>query len=149
MLSAPEIERADQMSRKRAILMVVATLAFLIVQAFGRPVFVSGVNTAPHARTVLWAVNAAVLLLNLQTGGGLLTFGRFRRYINDEVSRENYRKAASWGFWVAMVVGLVLYGLPAAASMSGRESIYLVVTAAVGWACLSFGVLELQAHGGE
>jgi hypothetical protein len=138
------VEIADRMSRRRAMVAAVAALWFLGVQAIARPYFAGA--TASRARIDWWAVNAAVLLAVLATGGGLLNSPRLRALVNDEVSRSHYRTAVHAGYWVAMTIAMALYVGPAFLEFSARQAVYLIVTPSLGVALLAFAYLELRAH---
>jgi len=149
MESRTPVDIADRMSRRRAIGVAIAAIVFLLIQFVTRPVFISGPHSAPSAKIDMWAVNAIVLLLLLATGGGLLNRRKIQALINDEVSRANYRTSVIAGFWVAMAGAMALYVVPRFATFSGREVIYLIVTATLGVALLTFSWLEHRAHGDE
>ena len=149
MESSTPVDIADRMSRRRAIGVAIAAILFLGTQFITRPVFVSGSNSPPSARIDMWAVNAIVLLLLLATGGGLLNKMKIQALINDEVSRANYRTSVIAGFWVAMAGAMALYVVPGFAAFSGREVIYLLVTATLVVGLLTFSWLEHRAHGDE
>jgi ABC-type microcin C transport system permease subunit YejB len=139
------VEIADRVSRRRAVGVAIAALVFLLVQFVARPFFgMSGTPTT--TRIDMWALNAVVLLLLLGTGGGLLNRTQLRVLVNDEVSRLNYKSSVLAGFWTAMTLAMALYLLPAVAAFTGREAIYLIVTASVVVSLLSFSWLELRAH---
>lgn len=139
------VEVADRISRKRAYLLGIAGLVFMVAQVAARPVF-AGPAPVSGVRTWLWAVNAIALLLILATGGGLLQRGQVRALVNDEVSARNRSVALAAGFWTAMVIALAIYAVPALRAVSAREAVYLVITASTGLAVLVFGTLELRAH---
>ena len=143
------VDVAERASRKRAIGFAVATLVFVIVQLFGRPVFVAGEQIAGGPRLYLWVINAAVLLLCLLTGGGLMNRRQIRTLINDEVARSHYGSAVSAGFWVAMTVALAFFVVPALQVRTAAEAVYAVVTSSVVVAMLLFSHLEYHAHGDE
>lgn len=145
MKSQNVVEFADRISRKRALGTAVATGVFLMLQLVARPVFRSD-SWASGWRAYAWVLNAALLLLLLLPIGGFVWGRRVRTLVNDDVSREHARTAAAAGFWVAVVIALVLYALPAAQSLSGREAAYLVVTPTTGVALLAFAWLESRAH---
>jgi hypothetical protein len=142
------VDVAERASRKRAIGFAVATLVFVMVQLFGRPVFVGG-GIASGPRFYLWVANAAVLLLCLLTGGGLMNRRQIRSLINDEVARSHYRSAVTAGFWVAMTVALAFFVVPALQARTAAEAVYAVVTSSVVVALLLFSHLEYHAHGDE
>jgi hypothetical protein len=146
MQSKTPVEIADKLSRRRAAGVAIAAAVFILVQVATNPFFVGGPDTAPHARPGMWAVNAVALLLLLATGGGFVWKGQIRALVNDEVSRSNYKTAVVAGFWVAMTTALGLYLLPVFRDFTSREAIYLIVTASVAVALLTFSYLELRAH---
>jgi hypothetical protein len=149
MQSSTPVDIADRMSRRRAVGVAIAAVIFLGIQFITRPFFVSGPNSPPTAKIDMWAINAIVLLLLLATGGGLLNSRKIQALINDEVSRANYRTSVIAGFWVAMTAAMSLYVVPMFAAFSGREAIYLIVTATLGVALLTFSWLEHRAHRDE
>ena len=139
------VEIADRRSRKRAVVFTLATLVFLFVQFLTRPSF--GAGPSSHGwRLYAWVVNAALLLLCLSTGGGILGGTRIRALINDEVSQSNYRTACIAGFWVAMVAGLTTYVVPALQSLTGQQVVYIVVALSTSTAMLVFAGMEFRAH---
>ena len=144
MQSESTIDIADRVSRRRALGVGVAALAFLLIQLVARPFFpASGPSTT---RIDMWALNAVVLLLLLATGGGLFNRTQLRVLVNDEVSRLHYTSSVLGGFWTAMTLAMLLYLLPAFGGFSGREAIYLIVTASVIVSLVTFSWLELRAH---
>jgi hypothetical protein len=149
MESRSPVEIADQVSRRRATGMAVATIVFLAIQFITRPVFVTGPNSAPSARIEMWAINAIVLLLLLATGGGLLYRRKIKELVNDEISRLNYKTAVAAGYWVAMITAMSVYLLPALGVHTAREAVYLIVTLSIGVALLTFAFLERRALSDE
>src|SRR5438132_32846 len=97
MESKRAIEKADAMSRKRPILLVAATVIYLVVQVFTRPMSAS----SPKHAAIMWAINSFLFMLLLITRlqGGLFNSREVRALINDEVSRANHRSAVVGGFW--------------------------------------------------
>ncbi len=144
-MSRTPVEIADDVSRKRAIILAVAAVAFLVIQVVARPFFVAAGAQVTGVQRTLWAVNAAVLLAILATGGGLLNSSRIRALVNDDVSRSNYRKAVAAGFWVAMLAAMGLY-VANVASQTARDAVYLIVSASVVVSSLAFAWLEHRAH---
>ena len=141
------VEIADRNSRKRAIIVAAAAIVFVAGQALGRPAFSDTADRALYnMRTGAWALNVVLLLAFLATGGGLLNNPQIRALVNDEVSRANYRTSIVAGFWVAMTSALVLYLVPVFATLTGRQTLYLVLTLSVAVASLTFAYLELRAH---
>ena len=140
------IETADRRSRLRAALFMAMTVMFIIVQLLARGPFEKLSPGESHWRPFAWVINAAILLLCLATGGGLLTNPKIRALVNDEVSRTHGRTASIIGFWTAMATGLVLYVIPASGQMTGRQATYVIVAPATAVALLVFSWLETRAH---
>ena len=140
------VEIADKVSRKRAFAVAIAAGVFLMIQIVTRPVFNSEPDTAHLSRLIMWALNAAALLLLLYTGGGLMQKREIRALVNDEITRANSRSAVSVGYWIAMSIAMGLYALAGYRDLTAREAIYLIVTPSVGIALIAFSWLELRAH---
>ena len=136
------VEFADRKSRLRPLLSAFVAVYFLVIQPFAGPRFEPG---ASPARGLGWAIQAATLLLLLLPVVGLMWGRRIRELINDDVARLHLRTATSAGFWMAMVLALGLFVLPASAEWSARQVIYVVVTPATGGALLLFSWLEWRA----
>jgi hypothetical protein len=141
------VEIADKISRKRSILIAAAAVVFIVSQVLGHPFFdTSGAPDLRVSRRIVWAVNAVLLLALLATGGGLLNRREIRYLVNDEVSRMNYRTSVIAGFWVAMTSAMLLFAVPAFASFTAHQAVYVIVTLAVTVASLAFAYLEYRAH---
>ena len=140
------VEIADKVSRKRALAVAIAAGVFLMIQIVTRPVFNSEPDTAHLSRLIMWALNAAALLLLLYTGGGLMQKREIRALVNDEITRANSRSAVNVGYWIAMSIAMGLYALAGYRDLTAREAIYLIVTPSVGIALIAFSWLELRAH---
>src|SRR3954464_7304784 len=144
-----EVEVADVLSRKRAVVVAAAALFFVGAQLMQIPLFGGAprLHELQHLKLDLWALNATLLLIGL-AGGAVpwMKSPRIRALMNDEVTRSNMRTAMATGFWVAMVSAMGLYWLPATDTFSSRAVVYLIVTASVTVALLAFSWLELRAH---
>ncbi len=145
MTQTDTIEFAHRISRRRVLGITLATLAFLAVQLVARPVFRSDGYGASGWRAYAWAFNAFGLLLLILPIGGAKWGARVRALVNDEISRANAHTAATWGFWLAMVIALGVYIVGPDHGMSTREAAYLVVTPTVGVVLLAFAWLESRA----
>jgi MFS family permease len=136
------VEIADRLSRKRAILIACAAVAFVVAQLLAR--------RPETGQPALWTLTfwcwSMVLLLLIATGGGLLHQTKIRALMNDEVSRDHHRTAVGAGFWTAMITALVLYWVPGVDNHTARAAIQLIVTVGVAAALLVFAYLELRAH---
>src|SRR3982074_3708821 len=137
MQSRSPVEIADQFSRKRVILVAVATLVFLGVQLIAGP-FWGARRGTPYIAQIGWAIKAVVLLLMLAIGSGLLRNRRIRSLVDDEVSRHNRVMGIVVGYWVAMIAAMGLYLTTAFRDLTARQALYLVVTPSVGVGPLTF-----------
>jgi len=140
------IETADRLSRRRPLGFALAALSFLAVEIIVRPVFRSDGYAASGWRAYAWPVNAALLLCMLLPLGGAFWGARVRALVNDEVARMHARTATAAGFWLAMIVALGMYVLPATQGFTAREVIFLIVTPATGLTLLAFAWLEARAN---
>jgi succinate dehydrogenase hydrophobic anchor subunit len=68
-----------------------------------------------------------------------------RRQLGDESTTENRRRAQAYGFWVAILAGIVVYPIAIQVGMPGHKAAQLVATLALSGACLRFGWLEQKA----
>jgi hypothetical protein len=145
MSSNVPVEAADRLSRRRAILVAVAVIAFLGAQTVARPYFVGGPDSDHDAKALMWGVHVGLLLLVLATGGCLLRTKGVRALMNDEVTKAHQRASVIAGYWVAMATALGLYVVPGAERLAAREAVYIVVTASIAAALLVFSYLEYRA----
>jgi MFS family permease len=148
MPSKTPVEIADRYSRKRAVVVAVAALAFFLIYVVVRPFFGGEPDAGSHAaRTeVMWAINAVLLLVVLATGGGLLNSRQIRALVNDEVSQSHHKTAVVAGYWVAMATAMGLYVLPTFERSTVRDAVYVIVTSSIVVALLTFAYLEYRAH---
>ena len=134
-------EQAERKSRARAInhLVLAAALAVLMIivcLGYGGD-FTQG----------LWAgvlLGCALTLVPIQRW--LRSKSEVTRLMEDEVTRDFRRSAATAGFWVAIVTAIAL-GFPAREGfgINGWLMGQLVASAGTGTAMLTFGILELRA----
>jgi len=136
-------EEAERLTRKRARVLPVLAILLISQQAvyFNR----SGSHGAQELKIAAWLVLALVLLAGLATGGAWFSRRDVRELINDETTREHRRRSYSTGFWAAMGVAVGLYVVDMFDPVSGRDSIHIIMTAAIGTALLTFGNLERRA----
>lgn len=142
MPSTSMIEAADVFSRKRTLLVAVATIAFLAIHLVGRAFHYASLSGGID----WWAINAIALLAILATGGGILSPRQIRILVNDDVARLHRRRAIAAGFWTAMLLSMVLYLWPGFREYGARDVLFLVVTVSLGAALLGFALLEWRAH---
>jgi hypothetical protein len=146
--SHDDIATADKLGRKRARILPVLALLFLLQQG----AFFSATPETQHlVRTVdlikigAWITMSLALLSILWTGGMTLRGHAVRHLLNDEVSRANRSNALEVGFFCSMLAALSLYAISSFADVSALEAIHTVVTAGIVPALLRFGLLERRA----
>lgn len=141
------IDKDERLAKRRARMFAVLAVFFLGLQA----VYIS--NGALHENTPLarfkigaWAVNAALLLIALATGGGFLQGRDVRPLLNDETTLAHRRIAIAWGFWTMMATGFGLYFLSPFEEVTIREALHMVVTFGTAAPLLVFSYLERRAY---
>jgi protein-S-isoprenylcysteine O-methyltransferase Ste14 len=147
-MSADDVALAERLTLRRARVSTVLALFFLLTMAtsLGTDVPLSRPETFKLAAWVLWA---AALLFLLATGGGLSRSAAVRGLMNDDSTIENRRNAMVAGFWATVLTAFVLYAVSLFETVSGRDAIRLMLSAAVACSVLRFGQLERRAlkHG--
>lgn len=117
-------------------------MVFLAIHVVMRPF----VSVGAREGIDWWAVNAAVLLGVLGSGGGLLNARQIRALRHDDVSRAHARTSMVAGYWVAMAVAMAVYLLPVGHVQTAREGVYVIVTASLVTALLAFSYFEFRAR---
>lgn len=144
-----DAEKAERLSRQRAMLLSVLGILFVSQQAlyFGKA---AKFESFADARTVdlvhvgSWLLWAVMLLMVLATGG-IGGSAAVRKLLDDESTREHRARALAIGFWSMTVAAIALYLLTLVEPVGGRLALHIVLTAGVGAALLRFGSLELRA----
>jgi hypothetical protein len=105
-MTTNDVERAERLSRARALLMAIAAAVLIIniVIQYGKPAYVSS-----DVRGASWLVVIGLWLFMLWNGGGLRPIGRIRALLNDELSLRNRARALAFGFYTAVGAALLLY----------------------------------------
>jgi hypothetical protein len=142
-------EEADRLSRRRARMLPMLALFFVVQQA---SFFVEGSGGAAeravdHVKLGAWLLLSGVLLAALWTGGFWLRKREVRALMDDEITRSHRAAALSVGFLVAMLAAIGLYLLDMFEPITSRMAIHLIVTAGIAAALLRFGLLERRALG--
>jgi uncharacterized membrane protein len=145
-MTRTDIETADRLSRRRAWLLPVLAILFLsgqAIYALGPP---SPSRTVDQLKVAAWLLWAATLLFLLATGGAHFRSRQVRALLDDETTRQHRARAYGMGFWIAIGTAMGIYLLTAFDEVKPRESIHIIVTAAIAGALLTFGMLEHRAH---
>jgi hypothetical protein len=140
-----DVEQADRLGRRRARMLPVLAIFFLIQQTafFSNPPAERAVD---HVRIGAWVVMSAAILFALYTGGSWFRSAPVRAMLNDEATRANRAVAMQWGFSAAIVAGILIYVYQGVAQFTTREAIHLIVSAGLVAALIRFGMLERRAH---
>src|SRR4051812_7225288 len=101
-MNANDIEKAEGLSRARALIMAMAAgvMAINLVIQWGKPAYVSA-----DARGASWIVVVGLWAFILWNGGGLRLRGRMRALLNDELSLQNRARALAAGFYTMLAAG--------------------------------------------
>ena len=136
-----DAELADHLSRRRARMLPVLALFFIIQQSayWSNPPAERAVD---HVRMGAWAAMALVILFAVSTGGSWLRKPEVRAMVNDEQTRANRSAAMSAGFVASMLAGIALYVLQGAVQLTAGEAIHLIVSAGLIVLLLRFAMLE-------
>jgi hypothetical protein len=138
-MNAGDIEKAEGLSRARALLMAIAAavLALNVVIQFGRPAYVSA-----DARGASWILVIGLWTFILWNGGGLRLRGNMRALLNDELSLQNRARALAAGFYAAVLAALALFVAQWWEPLSAGDALKAVSAAAVCAALLRYAWLE-------
>lgn len=141
MIKPDIVERADRLSRKRAVLLAVSALLFggLSVVLWPRYATPDGA-----ALLWLWALYAAVAFLLVVSGGALLVDRRVRRLMNDELTIAHRQSAVFAGFCAAMIAAAAVFALPQG-SCSGQAAAYTVISSGLFASLLVWALLEVRS----
>ncbi len=140
-------ERADHLSRRRARMLPMLAVLYLIQQT---TYFRSTAN--PHPRDVdyvwigAWVVLSLLILAGLATKGFWLQQREVRDLIDDESSRANRLEGLRLGFIIAVLTAIALYLVDEFSPMTAREAIHVILSLGLGAALLRFGMLERRDH---
>ena len=143
-MSAEEMALAEKLTKRRARMSIILGIFFLMTMATSLGVDVPA-NRPETVKLAAWIVWAAALLFLLATGGGLLRGKSVRGLMNDDSTVDNRQRAMVGGFWATVLAAFALYAISLYETVSGREAIRLLLSAAVGMSVIRFGILELRS----
>ena len=139
-------ERADHLSRRRARMLPMLAVLYLVQQTI---YFRS--TASPHPRDVdyvwigAWVVLSLLILAGLATKGFWLQQREVRDLIDDESSRANRLEGLRLGFIIVVLTAIALYLVDEFSPMTAREAIHVILSLGLGAALLRFGILERRA----
>ena len=141
------VERAEELSRRRARMLPLVALIYLTQQA----TYISALNGDPH-RTVehvkigAWLVLSLIILAALMSKGFWLERREVRDLIDDESTRANRLEGMRWGFAASILGGIGAYFLAQVTQITAADVVHIVLTLGLGAALVRFGTLERRAH---
>lgn len=138
-MTKSDVERADEKSRVRAMLMALAAIPLIATAIMG--VGDEASSMTPVLRHAIWGASILLWLVFLHTGGALRS-GAVQRLMNDEVGQLNRSRAIQAGFWSAMLLGLILYFATLRWELSPREVLRLMLCLPLAAALLRYAWLE-------
>ncbi len=138
-----DIERADTLTRRRAIAMPFAGVAFLAYQG----VFFGWSWTDPGlVQTLLWAVLAVGLTAFLLTGGGWTSSPAVRRLANDESTRHNRAMALRGAFLASAITAVIVFVVAPFEPLSAQRAAHLILSIGLAVGLVSFGIEEMRSY---
>lgn len=137
---------ADRLARRRARMMPVLALFFIIQQTayFSHPLTDRAVD---QVRLGAWVAMSLVILLVVSTGGFWFRKPEVRAMIDDEVTRSNRARAMESAFVSSMLTAIALFGMQAALELTAGQAIHFIVSAGLITVLLRFSILERRALG--
>ena len=140
-----DAELADQLSRRRARMLPVLGLFFILQQSafWSNPPAERAVD---HVRIGAWVLLTGVILFTLSTNGFWFRPVKVRAMIDDELTRANRTSAMHWGFVAAMIAGMLVYVVEGVTQFTAREVIHLIVSAGIIVALVRFALLERSGY---
>ncbi|HEX8225831.1 MAG TPA: hypothetical protein VF605_18645 [Allosphingosinicella sp.] len=137
------VERADRLGRRRVRIFAVQAIIFISWQGlFFSRAAEEPLRAVDAVKISAWFVWVLALLILLATGGGLLRTRKVRALLNDEFTRRNRAEAYVAGFWAAVVSAVGLYVINLFETVSGREAIHTILSAAIAAALITFAARE-------
>lgn len=141
-MSVP-VERADRVSRGRALAAPFAGLALLSVQQwlfFGQEWDELGV-----IQLGIWLLLALLALAILLTGGLWFVPRSVRQLADDGATRRNRQNAITAGFVVAIITALLVFAISPFEPISAQRAAHLITSISLGSAFINFGVAESRS----
>jgi hypothetical protein len=138
-MTTNDVERAEGLSRARALLMAIAAAVLIIniVIQYGNPAYVGS-----DVRGASWLVVIGLWLFMLWNGGGLRPMGRMRALLNDELSLRNRARALAFGFYTSVGAALLLYVLEWSVPVPAGDALKIVSGGGVAAALACYAWLE-------
>lgn len=95
----------------------------------------------------VWLGFVAFMFTLLMTGGALFMPRRIRELANDEVTKANRSIALHAGFFVAMVIAILLVVVSPFEPINAQRAGHMIVSMSLGISLLVFGLREMTVSG--
>jgi len=138
-----DIEKADRVSRGRAITAPFVGVALLSVQQWlflGREW-----DEVSPVQLGIWTVLALAALMIVLTGGRWFTPRGLRPYVDDESSRANRSGAILGGFTSAMLTALLVFLVSPFEPIDAQRAAHFIISIGLGVSLVSFGLVESRS----
>jgi hypothetical protein len=99
-----------------------------------------------HVKVASYVIFALLLLAFLARSGGYGWSREIRRILNDDVTRDNRRRAFEMGFWAAVIAVLGCWVALLFKPFGAFDALHIVLSAALAAALVTFAVLERRAQ---
>ena len=146
MTEATIAEKAERLTQRRARVLFVLAIIYLMQQASYFSNSDGGVRTVDSVKISAWLVLSIILLFGIVTKGFWFQPKEVRDLIDDENTRANRLDAMRVGFILAMIGAIATYVLTMFEPVSGREAVHIILSVGIGAALLRMALLERRAH---
>jgi ABC-type Fe3+ transport system permease subunit len=139
-------EKAERLTQRRARVLFVLAIIYLMQQASYFSNSAGAIRTVDSVKISAWLVLSIVLLFGIVTKGFWFQPKEVRDLIDDENTRANRLDAMRVGFILAMLGAIATYVLTLFEPVSGREAVHIILSVGIGAALLRMALLERRAH---
>ncbi|MBB5716257.1 hypothetical protein [Sphingomonas aerophila] len=136
------IDRADALSRRRALMMPFLAVLLLAQQSL---FWNSDWRAVSIVQLAAWTVIVVVMLWALVTGGGFLLPRDVRALANDEVTEANRAIAIRRGFVASILTAMIVFAASPFEPITAQRAAHLIVSLGLAITLLSFGLLERKS----
>ena len=137
------VERADRVSRARALFAPFAAAALLSVQQW--LFFSREWEDVSVLQLGAWAVLALLALFFLLTGGLWFVPRKVRELAEEESTEKNRQLAIRIGFIVAIFTSFLVFGVSPFEPLPAQRAAHIISSMSLGTALIAFGMAELRS----
>ncbi|HEX3699854.1 MAG TPA: hypothetical protein VHV27_04185 [Phenylobacterium sp.] len=145
----PSSQLIERLQKRRTQLAFFQGIVFMMWQSAYMRITagqLSFVRAVEHVNAAAYVILAILLMVFLARSGGFGWSKDVRRILNDEVTRDNRRRAFEIGFWAAMVAALACAVVQMFAPFPAFDALHIVLSAGLAGALLTFALLERRAQ---